>query len=461
MTRTALIALIRKLPQYEAWKRSVFIRDRFQCQQCGARNGRKRVIEAHHITELSTLIKMAQIETVEAALDYSPLWIIANGKTLCHACHEQTDTYPENFKSKKTSMNRKTSISESERESIIALYSQGESSTKIASKFGVTASCIIGRLKIWGIKRRTRLETRKKHPIDETFLDSIDSEQKAYYLGFMYADGYNGERRLKYSVKISLQSRDRHILESFKQILKSGHTVSTENRRGGSSTIFEFCNKRLSERLTELGCHRAKSFTLTFPDWMPQDLLPHFIRGYIDGDGWIGFKSGKKEESYCLVGAIGSIRFIKLMGELIMDKCGVGVSYSNHPTSSEIIRLQVSGRNQVSTVLAWLYKDATIYLERKKRKAEEVLVPNIINKKPNGSDCHLSTLVEAQVLEIKSILSTDMTLVEIGKRFGVSKGAIGSIARGQTWHHLTNFTKRDNAARGQVKGDQHTAIELI
>lgn len=106
MSRTELIRLIRKLPEYELWKRAVFIRDRFQCQQCGKRNGRKRVIEAHHITELSTLVKQAGIKSVEEALECRVIWLIANGQTLCRRCHELTETYPRNFKGRKGSKKR-------------------------------------------------------------------------------------------------------------------------------------------------------------------------------------------------------------------------------------------------------------------------------------------------------------------------------------------------------------------
>ena len=93
--KTVLIRLIRKLPEYEAWKRSVFIRDRFQCQHCGKRNGRKVIIEAHHLKELSVLV--VGLSSVEEALKTSLIWDISNGQTLCHSCHEKTESYPKNF----------------------------------------------------------------------------------------------------------------------------------------------------------------------------------------------------------------------------------------------------------------------------------------------------------------------------------------------------------------------------
>ena len=96
-SRTALVAAIRKLEEYEQWKRTVFIRDRFQCQHCGARNGRKRVIEADHIIGLALLVRENGINSVEEAKGCLFLWDTDNGRTLCRTCHQKTPSYPKNF----------------------------------------------------------------------------------------------------------------------------------------------------------------------------------------------------------------------------------------------------------------------------------------------------------------------------------------------------------------------------
>lgn len=92
-----LIRLIRRMDEYELWKRAVFIRDRFTCQKCGARNGRKRVIEADHIVSIHLLVRENKVNSVESARSCNKLWNIDNGRTLCHSCHEQTESYPTRF----------------------------------------------------------------------------------------------------------------------------------------------------------------------------------------------------------------------------------------------------------------------------------------------------------------------------------------------------------------------------
>lgn len=101
MSRSRLITDIRKLEQYEEWKRAVFIRDRFTCQNCGRRNGRKRVIEAHHVTAISALIKQYEVGSLEEATICPALWDTSNGQTLCKSCHELTESYPVQLRTKK------------------------------------------------------------------------------------------------------------------------------------------------------------------------------------------------------------------------------------------------------------------------------------------------------------------------------------------------------------------------
>ncbi|GAB3883433.1 HNH endonuclease [Spirosoma agri] len=97
LSTTALVRYIRRLDEYEQWKRTVFIRDRFTCQVCGKRNGRKIIIEAHHLKDISKLVREYNITSVDEALQCAELWAISNGQTLCRTCHEQTDSFPKNF----------------------------------------------------------------------------------------------------------------------------------------------------------------------------------------------------------------------------------------------------------------------------------------------------------------------------------------------------------------------------
>ena len=72
------------------WRRAVFERDKFTCQQCGVRGG---YLEADHIVPLYIILKENKITTFEEAMRYEPLWNVNNGRTLCRFCHNKTETW--------------------------------------------------------------------------------------------------------------------------------------------------------------------------------------------------------------------------------------------------------------------------------------------------------------------------------------------------------------------------------
>lgn len=72
------------------WRRAVFERDRFTCQQCGVRGGH---LEADHIVPLYMILKGNKITTFEEAMQCESLWDVNNGRTLCLLCHRKTETW--------------------------------------------------------------------------------------------------------------------------------------------------------------------------------------------------------------------------------------------------------------------------------------------------------------------------------------------------------------------------------
>jgi len=75
---------------FRNWRKEVFERDNWTCQECGIVGGS---LQAHHIKSFSDIIKDNQIKTLEDALKCEELGDISNGICLCIECHKLTDTY--------------------------------------------------------------------------------------------------------------------------------------------------------------------------------------------------------------------------------------------------------------------------------------------------------------------------------------------------------------------------------
>lgn len=80
---------IRNTKKYITWRKQVFQRDNFTCQECGAKTikGSRVYLNAHHIKQFSLLLKENNIERTKDALKCDILWELSNGITLCKECH--------------------------------------------------------------------------------------------------------------------------------------------------------------------------------------------------------------------------------------------------------------------------------------------------------------------------------------------------------------------------------------
>ena len=251
--------------------------------------------------------------------------------------------------------------SDKEKVEIVKRYGGGENTTELAKVYGISAPAIYGILKRRGVVLRDQAAAQRKYPLKEDFFDNIDTQEKAYFLGLLYADGHNNSDRN--TVNISLQEKDKHILDFFTKIIqptKPLQFIPATNPKHSDCYRMVMSSKHISAQLSMWGCTPKKTHTLTFPEWLDKDLVPHFMRGYWDGDGWVGEKA---------MSIVGAESFVTSVGEILKTVLNVN-SYTStrHPERNHNIRtMEVSGKIQCLNVLDWLYEDTEqdLYLKRK------------------------------------------------------------------------------------------------
>lgn len=131
------------------------------------------------------------------------------------------------------------------------------------------------------------------YSIDKNFFEKIDSPEKAYVLGFIYADGYNSTKQ----ISMSQINQDKDILEKINKCLKSDSPIYNYNNAYGNESVrLTFNSMKMCNDITQLGAIKNKSLVLKFPDnnIVPAKLKRHFIRGYFDEDGCIW--NGKRKK---------------------------------------------------------------------------------------------------------------------------------------------------------------------
>jgi len=133
-----------------------------------------------------------------------------------------------------------------------------------------------------GFKIKSRSEVRQLCH-NENFFEIIDSEIKAYLLGFFAADGHIEKRQDydSYTLRVGVQLNDSHILKLYlKNISKDTLIYCKKNMASIAIT-----SKKIGEDLLKLGYDNNKTYTMMSIPSLPIDLMYHFIRGYFDGDG--------------------------------------------------------------------------------------------------------------------------------------------------------------------------------
>lgn len=253
-------------------------------------------------------------------------------------------------------------ISDEQWEEILNLYKSGYSVNKLVRLYKKPAVAIRAFLVKSGVKIKRVVPT---YQFNENFFEKIDTEEKAYLLGFLMADGNIYENRMG----IIIHKKDVEVLRFFKKSLSSTHPISISKDRAR----FSIRNHKLVNDLISHGCNPRKSLTLIFPEHLSLDLMPHFIRGYFDGDGWISVSKSKEYQSSTWeYGMISSYIFCDVL-QKVMEKFGISL---NKRSFGKVAICRIAGNKNdiLKKIYHFMYKDATLFLARKREKMEQIIV---------------------------------------------------------------------------------------
>lgn len=225
-------------------------------------------------------------------------------------------------------------------------------------------------------------ESKRKYILNESYFDEIDTPNKAYILGFLYADGYNN--RINNSIVLSLSKKDREILEkiseevgSNKPLFESDY-VNTNDGIDRHMLILTMASKHMCESLEKWGLTQNKTFTITFPNFLREDLIPHFIRGYFDGDG-CACSTADKGRSRFQITIMSSTRFCEGLIDYLETQ-DIHFHINQPFRKSEGNKIVRSGSNkELPKFINLIYKDADLYLNRKRNKCYTYLETKQVN----------------------------------------------------------------------------------
>lgn len=242
--------------------------------------------------------------------------------------------------------------------------------TKMAAREGTTRQTLAKHFRELGVEI---INKQNRLKFDNTVFDCIDTEEKAYWLGFIFADGYISSDSLKgksrHLLEISLKASDKNHLDKFNKFMKheNANKVTIEDAKCGK-VICKRCrwyvaNKHLWETLNNYGCTPRKSLTLKFPDesiFKSRDLIRHFIRGYFDGDGCF-----TRHIHHTIVSPVISFLGTKDFLDKILEYSKIEANYRNDKCYTEFTWTLEYHKEPGIELINYLYNNCTIYLDRK------------------------------------------------------------------------------------------------
>lgn len=236
-------------------------------------------------------------------------------------------------------------------------------------------------ISIRGVKRVLKdksINTRRKnrYTLNENYFDNIDTQEKAYILGFIYADGFVGDE--KYN-NIVISINDLQLLQEFAKELEFTGDIRKTKKGGFENSKCGYCinfsSQVIASRLRELGLCPNKSLIMTSIPKINSELIRHFIRGYFDGDGSIilshntsYYKNKDKITKYKYPTYMFDILGTKPFLEEIKIVTGFRYVKILDTKTEQIKCLRISAKKEFENIFDYLYKNSTIKLERKYNK---------------------------------------------------------------------------------------------
>lgn len=250
---------------------------------------------------------------------------------------------------------------------IIDLYLSGKSSSFIAKQFNVTEHTITNLLEKNNIERNNRY---KNCDLDVEYFSKINSSDKAYFLGFLITDG---NVSLKSNcVSLSLSAIDIDILKTMaKKTHNSNNIYHYQKGTRDEVTLSAKCAK-WKEDLKKYGVIPQKTNSVFIPQ-LEDFLMPHLLRGMIDGDGWISSKSPQ-------IGFCGNEITTCQMRDFFVKHLNV-FPVKMLKTEPHLFQIAWSGKNDILKIGSYIYQDKQdCFLSRKYNNFLEIQGNIEVNK---------------------------------------------------------------------------------
>lgn len=232
-------------------------------------------------------------------------------------------------------------------EDIIKMYKSGMPFKEMVPRVGISDRAIRNVMYKHGVKmnREQSSGQPRKHKVNENYF-KIWSHEMAWVLGLFITDGCVN----KTQSSISLTQKNQIILRQVAKYMDADYILASTGPTKMTPTLI-INSKIVKEDLGKLGITNNKSLTVPFPP-VPKEYLPSFVRGVIDGDGWVD------KEGYTMHITSGSKRFAEALLSLFLTwKLKSKITSITGKSGNPIYRVWLNGKTELQKLAEIIYKN--------------------------------------------------------------------------------------------------------
>lgn len=272
-------------------------------------------------------------------------------------------------------INHRLVLTDKDKEYLRQQYDQ-KSATELSRELNVPVKTITG---FWHREGLHGKVSRTYH-YNEHYFHTIDSSDKAYWLGFLAADGcvFKTKDTRQDMIIIALEDSDAEILERFNECLECNKPLRHYIRKSDNRKYvrFEISSNIMSNDLAQYGIVPKKTYKYIFPDNIDKVYYQDFIRGYFDGDGTISKHFEQNSLHAVNIGFVGYSKNL-LRIQKILQESGIPSTFTQdkrkYNSDDTFGSLTFTSKIDKIHFLHYIYDDANLYLTRKYELAQKFI----------------------------------------------------------------------------------------
>jgi hypothetical protein len=232
----------------------------------------------------------------------------------------------------------------------------------LSSELGLNPDCITKHARLLGVTlprgRRVALSLNVNHHALDDY-----SATTAYLVGYIMADGciHNYKKANSKRLGFSVGHKDKQFLQQIMDLFGSKFIIRDRHRKTG---VIEshvcLSSPRLYDKLVEMGVTERKSWGLIWPISVPDEMTPHLVRGFCDGDGYIGshLRKGRKNR-HLVITLVGTFAFLSGLQQVFNTVQGFTCGCLRRAVKNKPSFTLSYSYNSALAFAAWMYDQST------------------------------------------------------------------------------------------------------